>query len=236
MSDLTREEMLLANLAGEPVDTLPDPRTREEIFLASMCRCYDGPMPEPRTRKELYLKSVCDGGAGSGGGGITPTGDINITENGEFDVTEFAKAIVNVAGGGGDLKITSGTFTLSEEISVGQGGYYDINHNLGCMPRLFLLVLEKSYASAYKIVNMCLVENSSGEYHLSLSFMYPDPNSRTMFSCASLSRDGTYIQHATASNGFVADINVVRVTTFTFSNYASATLGSQHKYNWIAIG
>lgn len=39
---------------------------------------------------------------GAGGGGITPTGDINITENGEFDVTEFAKAIVNVASGGGD--------------------------------------------------------------------------------------------------------------------------------------
>ena len=35
-----------------------------------------------------------------GGGGITPTGDINITENGEFDVTEFAKAVVNVASGG----------------------------------------------------------------------------------------------------------------------------------------
>ena len=39
---------------------------------------------------------------GQGGGGITPTGTLNITENGEYDVTAYASVIVNITYPNGD--------------------------------------------------------------------------------------------------------------------------------------
>lgn len=61
-------------------------------------------------------------------GGITPTGAINITENGDHDVTNYATASVNVSGGGGGATILSGASAPST--SQGSNGnvylkYYD---------------------------------------------------------------------------------------------------------------
>ncbi len=43
-------------------------------------------------------------GKKAGGGGVTPTGTINITENGTVDVTNYATANVSVSGGGGSTE------------------------------------------------------------------------------------------------------------------------------------
>lgn len=47
---------------------------------------------------------------------IIPSGTINISENGEVDISNYAKAIVNVSSGGG-LKVAEGTFTLTDSLT-----------------------------------------------------------------------------------------------------------------------
>lgn len=51
--------------------------------------------------------------------GITPSGSIEITENGTYDVTEYAEAVVDVSGGGGSSIVeTTLVDSLIEEMSI----------------------------------------------------------------------------------------------------------------------
>ncbi|MBR1910380.1 MAG: hypothetical protein IJ821_07325 [Lachnospiraceae bacterium] len=54
----------------------------------------------------------------SGGGGSQPSGSINISENGTYDVAAFAEAVVNVSGGGGGLEYETGSITPQEDTEL----------------------------------------------------------------------------------------------------------------------
>lgn len=91
-------------------------------------------------------------GIQTGGGGIIPSGEITLSENGQFDVTNFATAIVNVAtgGGGGSIplfsKMDAGVFVPSEDIGLAPlpntkpGTSVEIPHSLGVVPDVAILI------------------------------------------------------------------------------------------------
>ncbi|MBQ8209912.1 MAG: hypothetical protein IJZ35_04960 [Clostridia bacterium] len=71
-------------------------------------------------------------------GYVLPSGEVEITESGTFDVTEYAQAKVNIAG----LSLyKSGTLILSEDISGSQASYDEsqLTIDVGFVPKLFIL-------------------------------------------------------------------------------------------------
>lgn len=64
MDAITREEMYLANIAGEE-ETLPDPTTRVEKYLYQIASGEDTMILTPVTRIEKYLYKIATEGGGS---------------------------------------------------------------------------------------------------------------------------------------------------------------------------
>ena len=153
----TREENFLGLIAENPNAVEMAPITRKEKILANMAGAeYE---VTPRTRKECFMNDVAENG-----GGVTPTGTIEITENGTgIDVAQYAYADVSVPGS----SINWGTVTIQNntgykmqikgintnqafaEYNLSNGGTYDV-----------LVPLGPGY---YKIQSgVCMIGDSNG--------------------------------------------------------------------------
>lgn len=104
-----RLELRLKEIIDDQIGDVTDRRTRFDALLAAVVDPSVVP-PDQRDRIELYLSEL----AGRAGGGVTPSGTVNITANGTHNVSQYEYADVQVPAGGPDmaqleLMLSSGT-------------------------------------------------------------------------------------------------------------------------------
>ena len=174
--------------------------------------------------------------------GITPTGTINITQNGTYDVTALAEAVVNVAGGGGSgLEYETGTWTPTSDIAMGEV-YFSNAH--GTSPVFVFLSDASPYSSItgnsnllfvfvdpYKLFGSGYPYSSSAERYAALLFLYRSSSSVSSNSLQLSKNSSTEITTDPAYPGYWANSTFFR----PYSNSSSRYWRSGRTYKWIAV-
>lgn len=166
LEPITREETMLAKVAGQDVPTL-EPVTREEFFLAK-AGGQDVPELEPVTRKEYFLADVIEA-IESGGGGGSDLGTKTISANGVYKASDdsldgYSKVTVNVPAPTGTKAISiTENGTTTEDVTQYAGAEITVNVSGGGGTGLTKLN-EFSITSAVREVSVPLTASMIANY------------------------------------------------------------------------
>ena len=84
-------------------------------------------------------------------------------ESGTLTLDGMAAAVAGIEAGGGNYKVTHGSFTPSESTTIGNTGEYAITHGLGEKPSLFVLRAEGGNQK-YSLRLYVIVDNANANY------------------------------------------------------------------------
>lgn len=91
------------------------------------------------------------------GGGITPSGEITIKENGTYDVTNYASAFVDIASGGNSSVLPSNVKVGVLELENDSATAVTVTHGSGVVPRV-VACIPIDYISTKGTIGGLLIE------------------------------------------------------------------------------
>ena len=165
---------------------------------------------------------------------VAPEGTVNLYSNGTFDVSKFAKARVEVAGGGdssspeGDGSIVAGTILSASHYNSGTypctGGndlLSDIYIPVGFKPKVFFIVCagtvyNGSDQTPYKLSSSICVNDDTGENLLSCSSFLVKGDSTNGWARAGYSPGNGFTATDTGVQGFGSDIKAAKGVTYNW--------------------